>query len=228
MIAVQLPQIPVAASTVAPDQAQNTGAYIAEASQRFGIPPRWIEAVITAESRGNPDARSRKGAVGLMQLMPATWQVLREELQLGSDPASPRDNILAGTAYLRVLYDKYGFAGFLAAYNAGPGRYEAWRDSAKPLPAETRAYVTKLSSILKPGIADYAGPPLPRTPPDWKLSALFPLAESSPETPAHPDIFRPETSPFVSLSSPAPAGRGTPAQSAPRNDDRHLDITKRP
>ena len=62
--------------------------------------------------------------MGLMQIMPDTWTELRTRHRLGRDPYDPRDNILAGAAYLREMHDRYGSPGFLAAYNAGPGRYE--------------------------------------------------------------------------------------------------------
>lgn len=78
-----------------------------------------------------------------MQIMPGTWAELRIRYRLGRDPYNPRDNILAGTAYLRELFDRYGWPGLLAAYNAGPGRYEQYL-GGRPLPAETRAYVTAL------------------------------------------------------------------------------------
>src|SRR3546814_5730962 len=74
------------------------------------------------ESRGDVRAVSPKGAMGLMQLMPDTWASLRVRLGLGANPYDPRDNILAGAAYLREMHDRYGSPGFLAAYNAGPGR----------------------------------------------------------------------------------------------------------
>lgn len=118
--------------------------HIAEASQRFGIPATWIRAVMRAESAGDSRAVSRAGAIGLMQVMPATWAGLRIRHRLGADPYDPRDNILAGTAYLRELYDRYGsVVAMLAAYNAGPGRYEASL-AGRPLPAETRAYVAAI------------------------------------------------------------------------------------
>src|SRR3546814_17844195 len=91
------------------------------------------------ESRGDVRAVSPKGAMGLMQLMPDTWASLRVRLGLGANPYDPRDNILAGAAYLREMHDRYGSPGFLAAYNAGPGRYEEAL-AGRPLPAETRAY----------------------------------------------------------------------------------------
>ena len=82
-------------------------------------------------------ARSSKGAVGLMQIMPKTWTELRARYGLGTDPYDPRDNILAGAACIRELYDRYGAPGFLAAYNAGPGRYERHLATGRPLPEET-------------------------------------------------------------------------------------------
>jgi soluble lytic murein transglycosylase-like protein len=105
------------------------GAHIAEAAHRFGIPADWIRAVMRIESAGDVRAVSAKGARGLMQLMPTTWAELRAQLQLGADPFNPRDNILAGAAYLRDLHDRYGSPGFLAAYNAGPG---ALRRASRP------------------------------------------------------------------------------------------------
>ena len=67
---------------------------------------------------------------------------------LGADPFDPHDNILAGAAYLRELHDRYGSPGFLAAYNAGPARYEDHLATGQPLPAETRAYVALLAPLI--------------------------------------------------------------------------------
>lgn len=114
------------------------GAFVAEASLRFGVPARWIRAVMRAESQNDLHAISPKGAMGLMQIMPSTWTLLRARLRLGVDPYDPHDNILAGAAYLRELHDSYGSPGFLAAYNAGPARYENHLATGRPLPAETR------------------------------------------------------------------------------------------
>lgn len=122
--------------------------HVAEASQRFGLPESWIYAVMRSESTGRIDAVSPAGAMGLMQLMPGTWARQRARFALGSDPFDPRDNIMAGTSYLREMYDTYGAYGMLAAYNAGPGRYEDWRDRGRPLPAETHAYVAKITPAL--------------------------------------------------------------------------------
>lgn len=123
--------------------------HVREASQRFGIPEHWIFAVIRTESAGRVRAVSSAGAMGLMQLMPGTWARQRDRFGLGDDPFDPRDNILAGTSYLREMYDRYGLQGFLAAYNAGPGRYEQWRDKGRDLPLETRRYVATIAPLLK-------------------------------------------------------------------------------
>ena len=98
--------------------------------------------------RGHVQAVSPKGAIGLMQIMPHTWAGLRLRYQLGRNPRDPRDNIFAGAAYLREMYDRYGAAGFLAAYNAGPGRYAEYLATGRPLPAETLAYVAALAPLI--------------------------------------------------------------------------------
>jgi soluble lytic murein transglycosylase-like protein len=122
--------------------------FVAEASRRFGIPAAWIRAVMRAESGGDPHAVSPKGAMGLMQIMSATWAELRTCYGLGTDPYDPRDNILAGTAYLRELYDRYGYPNLFAAYNAGPQRFDAHLLGGEPLPNETRAYFARLGRPL--------------------------------------------------------------------------------
>lgn len=125
--------------------------FIREASERFGIPEAWIRRVIRAESAGRTrlggrPITSRAGAMGLMQLMPGTWAEMRSKYKLGPDPHDPRDNILAGTAYLRAMYDRFGYPGLFGAYNAGPGRYEAHLAGRASLPAETVAYLAALGS----------------------------------------------------------------------------------
>ncbi|WGJ14555.1 lytic transglycosylase domain-containing protein [Methylocapsa sp. D3K7] len=125
---------------------------IAEASQRFGLPAHWIRAVMRAESNGDRGAMSAKGAMGLMQVMPETYAALRLRYQLGADPYEPRNNILAGAAYLREMHDRFGPGGFLAAYNAGPGRYDDYLKRGRPLPEETRNYVAVLAPVI--GVPD--------------------------------------------------------------------------
>jgi soluble lytic murein transglycosylase-like protein len=123
-------------------------AFVTEASKRFSVPEHWIRAVMHVESSAKQKARSSKGAMGLMQIMPKTWTELRARYGLGADPYDPHDNILAGTAYIRELYGRYGAPGFLAAYNAGPGRYELHLATGRPLPDETQAYVATLAPVI--------------------------------------------------------------------------------
>jgi hypothetical protein len=118
-----------------------------EASRRFHIPAQWVRAVMRAESYGDACAVSVKGAIGLMQIMPATYEELRLKHALGPDPFNPGDNILAGAAYLSEMFERYGEDGFLAAYNAGPHRYEDYLQG-RPLPAETIDYVAGIASKL--------------------------------------------------------------------------------
>jgi hypothetical protein len=134
--------------------ADPVAAFVAEASQRFRLPVPWIRAIIRVESAGDVRALSRKGAMGLMQIMPATWVELRLRYGLGADPYDPHDNILAGAAYISELRDRYGVPGFLAAYNAGPNRYEDYLTTGRDLPAETRAYVAMLLLIIAGGQID--------------------------------------------------------------------------
>jgi soluble lytic murein transglycosylase-like protein len=122
--------------------------FIAEASQRFGVPNTWITAIMRVESGFNPRALSAKGAMGLMQLMPETWAAMQVRFGLGHDPYDPRDNVLAGVGYLRILHDQFGAGGFLAAYNAGPQRYLDYITHGRALPPETRRYVVVLTSAI--------------------------------------------------------------------------------
>ena len=144
---------------------------IARASARFAIPEALVHSVIAAESNFMVRAVSPKGAMGLMQLMPGTWAELRLRYALGADPFDPCDNIIAGTAYLRELLDRYGDPGFLAAYNAGPGRYEAYLRGARRLPAETLAYVARLSSAPLGNVA--VSPPVTPDSDAWMRGELF-------------------------------------------------------
>ena len=153
-------------------------AIMSEAAQRYGIPESWIGAVMRVESAGNPRAVSPKGAMGLMQLMPATWARMSARYGLGSDPFDMRANIHAGAAYLREMFDRYhDLPTVLAAYNAGPGRADDWLWRGRPLPAETRAYVARITPAS--GTSDHAPlaavpaavPPVP--PSSWRASNLF-------------------------------------------------------
>ncbi|NTF47065.1 lytic transglycosylase domain-containing protein [Rhizobium rhizogenes] len=163
--------------------------HIAEASKRFGIPERWIRAVLRTESAGDVRAVSSAGAMGLMQVMPDTWAELRVRYGLGRSPYNARDNILAGTAYLREMWDRYGdMAAMLAAYNAGPARYDEHRATGRPLPAETRAYVASLAPVLRGERPSKIAFAVAR-PADWRKAAIFVLRDDGTPSvnPASPD-----------------------------------------
>jgi soluble lytic murein transglycosylase len=117
---------------------------IRKKSRKYNIEPSIIKAVITAESNWNPRAVSKKGAIGLMQLMPSTAR----DMQI-NNPYDPEENIEAGTRYLRFLLDKFegNLTLALAAYNAGPGKIEK-SGGVPPFP-ETKKFVRKVISISK-------------------------------------------------------------------------------
>jgi hypothetical protein len=171
-------------------------AFVTEASRRFAIPEHWIRAVMRVESGEKSRARSRKGAMGLMQIMPRTWNELRARHSLGADPYDPRDNILAGAAYIRELSDRYGAPGFLAAYNAGPGRYERHLATGRPLPDETQAYVATLMPMTGVGRVD---------------KKVSPVTKSSPS--AGSPLF------VVHIASNSPAGQSSPGVRSGRSSN---------
>ena len=124
------------------------GPYISEAAERFRVPGHWVRAVMHQESGGEQQATSSAGAMGLMQVMPATYEGLRVRYQLGDDPYDPHNNLLAGTAYIREMYDRFGAPGFLAAYNAGPDRVDNYLAGRAALPEETVNYVAAITPNL--------------------------------------------------------------------------------
>lgn len=166
--------MPRAGTDTLPDPRDPFYDAISEATTRFGIPAAWIRAVIRVESGGDPRAVSPVGAMGLMQVMPSTWAALTARHGLGRDPFDTRANILAGTAYLREMLDRYGnVAAMLAAYNAGLGRYDEYLSTGRPLPAETRAYVAKLAPILGGEALPGGASTTPSPPTDWREAPLF-------------------------------------------------------
>lgn len=207
--------VPAAAQDASVERASPSDPYaghIADAARRFGIPEGWIRAVMRVESRGDVRAISPKGAMGLMQIMPATWGNLRARHGLGGDPYDPRDNIMAGAAYLREMHDRYGSPGFLAAYNAGPGRYEEYRATGRPLPAETRAYVAALAPIIGGGDLSATVTVATADPLAWTRAPLFIVqVDSRPRA----DRQQPDGDPAVPSASES--GRD-PALPAPRSD----------
>ncbi len=200
--------------------ADRFAAFVAEAAQRFGIPATWIRAVMRAESFGEVRAISPKGAMGLMQIMPETWARLRVRYGLGADPYEPHDNILAGAAYLRELYDRYGSPGFLAAYNAGPTRYEDHLTTGRPLPAETRAYVADVGPLIGVGTLE-AAMLVAATARAWTEAPLFPMQPDNNAQPSRP-------------SSNGPIGQPSPVTTtadlthlSPRSNGLFVSISQR-
>ena len=119
---------------------------LAQAARSHGVDQRLLEAVAWQESRGRMSAVSVKGALGVMQLMPAT------AAELGVDPTNPADNIRGGAMYLRRQLDRFGSVPLaLAAYNAGPGA--VIRYGGVPPFRETRDYVSKIMGRLGPVIS---------------------------------------------------------------------------
>lgn len=175
--------------------------FVEEASQQTGVPVAVIWAVMGVESRGQIHAISPKGAMGMMQLMPGTWSFLRAQLGLGQDPFDPHDNIIAGAHYLRSLYDRYGWDGVFAAYNAGPGRYEAFRDKAQPLPAETNTYVGRIAERLAGKSYAFTRGNTAAKPISWLQSSLFAVDTSAPA--AEATGFISAATPFVDLRAPS-------------------------
>ncbi|MGE0419961.1 MAG: transglycosylase SLT domain-containing protein [Acetobacteraceae bacterium] len=148
------------------------GPYIKEASKRFDMPEGWVRAVMRQESGGNlyrangDLITSGAGAMGLMQVMPGTYDELRSRYDLGDDPFDPHENIMAGVAYMREMYDIYGSPGFLAAYNAGPARLDDYLTNNRGLPNETRRYVAAIAPNL------YGSPRVPSPAEQFEMNAL--------------------------------------------------------
>lgn len=208
VVAISLPCQAQPEPVQRPSRTDPYAAHIAEAAQRFGIPAAWIRAVMRVESANDVRAISPKGAMGLMQIMPATWADLRARHRLGGDPYDPRDNILAGAAYLRELHDRYGSPGFLAAYNAGPGRYEEHL-AGRPLPAETRTYVATLAPLI--GGGEITGPVAVAVadPLSWTRAPLF-ITQAERTSPAEPAQSNdtPVATPVRDVSAIAPQSGG--------------------
>lgn len=208
--------IPPARPIEAPPRSATVADHVAEASRRFGVPEAWIWAVMRVESNGNAGAISHAGAMGLMQIMPDTWTYLTARYRLGTDPFDRRANILGGAAYLREMHDRFGSPGFLAAYNAGPNRYTEYLARGRPLPAETRAYLVRLTPIVGGAVVTQSADIAQPDPNAWRRAGLFPGRQNSreedesagEEKPADKPVQAPEPAPparretiFVALSS---------------------------
>ncbi len=191
---------PAAADPARTDPVLRWRVEIAEASARFGVPMAWIARVMRAESGGKTTLAGRPitspaGAMGLMQLMPATWAELRATYALGADPYDPHDNIIAGAAYLRAMYDRFGYPGLFAAYNAGPGRYADHLASGRALPNETRTYVAMVAESERA----QAPREVARAP-----AGLFVVRATAMQSPGKPSGHVQPSGLFVSLSSDRP------------------------
>ncbi|WP_298216083.1 lytic transglycosylase domain-containing protein [Acidocella sp.] len=174
------------------------GPYIKIAAAHFDVPEMWIRQVMRVESGGHEYSGghlivSSAGAMGLMQLEPGTYQEMAERYGLGDDPFNPYDNIMAGTAYIHEMYQVYGSPGFLAAYNAGPGRLDAFMNYKRSLPSETINYV----AMIAPNIEGYY--PQRRSAADELALNTEPLGESGGILPSG---FTPQAPQPSQLSAP--------------------------
>jgi len=120
---------------------------VAEAAQRFGIPERWIWAVMRVESGGRVRAVSPKGAMGLMQIMPATWADLRAR-HGGVDPHDIAQNLDGSARYLLMMLEQFSDPALaLAAYNAGP--HAVTRHGGIPPFRETQGHVARVTAVFQ-------------------------------------------------------------------------------
>jgi soluble lytic murein transglycosylase-like protein len=180
---------------------------IADAAKQHGLEPKLIRAVIEQESAFRPCAVSFSGAEGLMQLMPDT------AADLGvADPFDPKQNVDAGTRYLKQLIAKYkgDLPLALGAYNAGPKTV----DNAGGVPdiQETREYVNAI--LAKAGLPLAATPPAPAASP--AATSPQPTAPAASPAPTSPPPPAPATSPAVTSPQPAaPAVKPTAAPAPP-------------
>jgi soluble lytic murein transglycosylase-like protein len=180
----------VFASPLAAAPSATCADYLAEAAQVSALPESLIAAVLHVESRGSSAAVSSAGAEGCMQIMPATWGSLTARYGLGADVYDPRANMIGGALYLREMVDRYGLPGGLAAYNAGPGRYEAWRDGRRNLPRETINYVAQIAPISGGKAAPPRVLPVAAVAPSWRQSSLFIAFDGAVSTPRNIPTLR--------------------------------------
>ena len=157
------PSVGAAAKPALPNRC---AAYVPEAARRSGLSEEVVARVMLAESGGNARIVSVKGAIGCMQIMPATWSYLTARFSLGADPFDARMNMIGGAMYLAELAARYGWPGALAAYNAGPGRYQRYVQGGVPLPSETIAYAARIGRNAE-------GPTAVASAPRWQEARLF-------------------------------------------------------
>jgi Transglycosylase SLT domain len=173
--------------------------YIAEAARRFGRPEVWVRAVMQAESRGDADATSPAGAMGLMQIMPETYAELQVRYGLGANAYDPHDNIIAGTAYMSEMIELFGVPNFLAAYNAGPARLNDHLRRGRPLPGETRRYLAQIG----------------------ELPAVTPASGDIPDVQSAPVVSAPSNAPSSSRPTNSGSVSALPMIGAPADAGQH-------
>ncbi len=215
------------------------GPYIVEAAAKYDVPEKWVREVMRQESGGRMYENgtlitSNAGAMGLMQVMPQTYDELRARYNLGEDPFDPHDNIMAGTAYLRELYDVFGSPGFLAAYNAGPGRLDDYLTKRRGLPDETRRYVARVGAAIgdtRPeritSTPQYASLPInipagPRNPRGRTGPAPVALAENRAASRTSAQRVPVQTAELAAPVPPAPPAAVVATLAPPRSDGFHL------
>jgi hypothetical protein len=168
--------------------ADNLDDIIMEAATRFEVPPSYINALIQQESGRKQFAESPRGAMGYMQVMPATYEGLRKQHGLGDDPFDTRNNILAGTAYLKEMATRFGSPqSAFAAYNMGPAGFERYQKGQQGMPAETSTYVSALTKKLGLGAeqdgAEVPVRPEPKQVPTEPVATVPPPGLLQPATP---------------------------------------------
>lgn len=166
VIAVTASASPSGSAAARPASLNSCAVYVPEAARRSGLTEDVVARVMLAESGGNARIVSVKGAIGCMQIMPATWAYLTARYTLGADPIDARMNMIGGAMYLAELAARYGWPGALSAYNAGPGRYQRYVQGGVPLPAETIAYTARLGRNAE-------GPPAAASAQRWQEARLF-------------------------------------------------------
>jgi hypothetical protein len=190
------------------------GPYIKAAAGRFDVPQQWIRQVMQVESGGNEyiDGQltvSPAGAMGLMQLEPETYDEMAARYGLGSDPFNPYDNIMAGAGYIHEMYEVYGSPGFLAAYNAGPGRLDNYMDYHRALPAETTNYVAMIAPEIQGYYPEHRSEAdqlalntLPASEAPGLLPPGFTPGQAPPDVPSNPIAPPVETAALTPPSTP--------------------------
>ncbi len=174
VLALLAASLPVSAQPALPAAPGGCAAHVPEAASHSDLPTEIVSRVMMAESGGSSRIVSPKRAMGCMQIMPATWAYLSSRYNLGEDPFDARRNMIGGAMYLAELVARYGMPGALAAYNAGPGRYERYAAGTATLPAETIAYTSRIGATTGASLARTSSA-------RWQEAGLFLTRGARPE-----------------------------------------------